>query len=49
MFKTTKLMKYFSGNAIMRLPLYKLLAGGMAGVLCAGLGVGAMADRKSVV
>ena len=43
MFKTTKLMKYFSGNAIMRLPLYKLLAGGMAGVLCAGLGVGAMA------
>lgn len=36
-------MKYFSGNAFARLPLYKLLAGGMAGVLCAGLGVGVMA------
>lgn len=48
MFKTTKLMKYFSGNAIMRLPLYKLLAGGMAGVLCAGLGVGAMAASITV-
>lgn len=36
-------MKYFSGNAFARLPLYKLLAGGMAGVLCAGLGIGVMA------
>ena len=43
MSKRANPMKYFSGNAFARLPLYKLLAGGMAGVLCAGLGIGVMA------
>ena len=36
-------MKYFSGSAVSRLPLYKLIAGGMAALLCASLGIGAMA------
>ena len=45
MSKRANPMKYFSGNAFARLPLYKLLAGGMAGVLCAGLGIGVMAAR----
>ena len=43
MSKRANPMNYFSGNAFARLPLYKLLAGGMAGVLCAGLGIGVMA------
>lgn len=36
-------MKYFSGSAVSRLPLHKLIAGGMAALLCASLGIGAMA------
>ena len=35
-------MKYFSGSAVSRLPLHKLIAGGMAALLCASLGIGAM-------
>ena len=38
-----KAMKYFSGNAIQRLPLYKVAMGAMALLLCAGVGVSAMA------
>jgi len=40
-------MKYFSGSAVSRLPLYKLIAGGMAALLCASLGIGAMAAGLS--
>ncbi|MBM6717376.1 hypothetical protein H6B15_12000, partial [Gemmiger formicilis] len=36
-------MKYFSGSTVARLPLYKLIAGGTAVLLCASLGIGAMA------
>ncbi len=36
-------MKYFSGSAVTRLPLHKLLAGSLAVVLAASLGLGAMA------
>ncbi|WP_296037638.1 GH25 family lysozyme [uncultured Gemmiger sp.] len=36
-------MKYFSGNAFARLPLYKLVAGGSAVVLTASIGLGVMA------
>lgn len=36
-------MKYFSGNAFARLPLYKLVAGGSAVVLTASIGFGVMA------
>lgn len=36
-------MKYFSGSAMSRLPLSKLIAGCTAGLLCASLGIGAMA------
>lgn len=43
MAKKTNPMKYFSGSTLARLPLYKLLAGGTAVLLCASLGIGAMA------
>ncbi|HIZ61779.1 MAG TPA: hypothetical protein H9724_03300 [Candidatus Gemmiger avistercoris] len=36
-------MKYFSGNAFARLPLYKVVAGGTAAVLTASIGLGAFA------
>lgn len=36
-------MRYFSGSRLTRLPLYKVLAGGLAVVMAASLGVGAMA------
>ena len=35
--------QYFSGSRFMRLPLYKLAAGGTAVLLCAGLGLSVMA------
>ena len=38
-----KAMKYFSGNVIQRLPLYKVAMGGVAILLCAGIGASAMA------
>ncbi len=38
-----KAMKYFSGSAFQRLPLYKLAMGGVAVLLCAGIGVSTMA------
>ena len=38
-----KAMRYFSGSTFQRLPLYKLAMGGIAMVLCAGIGVSAMA------
>lgn len=43
MFSKRNPMKYFSGNAFARLPLYKLVAGGSAVVLTAGIGLGVMA------
>ena len=42
-------MKYFSGSTVARLPLYKLIAGGTAVLLCASLGIGAMAAGLSGV
>lgn len=42
-------MKYFSGSTVARLPLYKLIAGGTAVLLCASLGIGAMAAGMSSV
>ena len=43
MFSKRNPMKYFSGNAFARLPLYKLVAGGSAVVLTASIGLGVMA------
>ena len=43
MFSKRNPMKYFSGNAFARLPLYKLVAGGSAVVLTASIGLGAFA------
>ena len=43
MFSKRNRMKYFSGNAFARLPLYKLVAGGSAVVLTASIGLGVMA------
>ena len=43
MFSKRNPMKYFSGNAFARLPLYKLVAGGSAVVLTASIGRGVMA------
>ena len=36
-------MKYFSGSALARLPLYKLAAGSMAVVMTVGVGAGVFA------
>ena len=41
--KTTDPMQYFSGSTVTRLPLYKVLAGGLAALMLASLGIGAMA------
>ena len=41
MFSKRNPMKYFSGNAFARLPLYKLVAGGSAVVLHPGTDAGA--------
>ena len=35
--------RFFSGSAVTRLPLYKLIAGGLAVTLFASLGIGVMA------
>ena len=43
MFNKRNPMKYFSGNAFARLPLYKLVAGGSAAVLTASIGLGVFA------
>ena len=43
MFNKRNPMKYFSGNAFARLPLYKLAAGGSAAVLTASIGLGVFA------
>lgn len=43
MFHKRNPMKYFSGNAFARLPLYKVVAGGTAAVLTASIGLGAFA------
>ena len=43
MFSKRNPMKYFSGNAFARLPLYKLVSGGSAVVLTASIGLGVMA------
>ena len=43
MFSKRNPMKYFSGNAFARLPLYKLVAGGSDVVLTASIGLGVMA------
>ena len=43
MFNKRNPMKYFSGNAFARLPLYKLIAGGSAAVLTASIGLGVFA------
>lgn len=43
MFNKRNPMKYFSGNAFARLPLYKLVAGGSAVVLTASIGLGVFA------
>ena len=43
MFNRRNPMKYFSGNAFARLPLYKLVAGGSAAVLTASIGLGVFA------
>ena len=43
MFNKRNPMKYFSGSAFARLPLYKLVAGGSAAVLTASIGVGVFA------
>ena len=43
MFSKRNPLKYFSGNAFARLPLYKLVAGGSAVVLTASIGLGVMA------
>ena len=43
MFNKRNPMKYFSGSAFARLPLYKLVAGGSAAVLTAGIGLGVFA------
>jgi len=43
MFRKRNAMKYFSGNAFARLPLYKVVAGATAVALCASVGLGAMA------
>ena len=41
--RNRKAMKYFSGSTFQRLPLYKLAMGGVAMLLCAGIGASAMA------
>lgn len=43
MFNKRNPMKYFSGSAFARLPLYKLVAGGSAAVLTASIGLGVFA------
>ncbi|WP_295339892.1 GH25 family lysozyme [uncultured Subdoligranulum sp.] len=43
MFNKRNPMKYFSGSAFARLPLYKLVAGGSATVLTASIGLGVFA------
>lgn len=43
MFQKRNPMKYFSGNAFARLPLYKVVAGGSAAVLTASIGLGVFA------
>lgn len=43
MFNKRNPMKYFSGSAFARLPLYKLVAGGSAAVLAASIGLGVFA------
>ena len=43
MFNKRNPMKYFSGSAFARLPLYKLVAGGTAAALTASVGLGAFA------
>lgn len=43
MFNKRNPMKYFSGNAFARLPLYKVVAGGSAAVLTASIGLGVFA------
>lgn len=48
MFKKRNTGKYFSGSALARLPLYKLVAGGTAVALCASVGLGVMAAGFTV-
>ena len=43
MFNKRNPMKYFSGSAFARLPLYKLVAGGTAAALTASVGLGVFA------
>ena len=43
MFNKRNPMKYFSGSALARLPIYKLAAGGMAVVMTVGVGAGVFA------
>ena len=42
--RNRKAMKYFSGSAVQRLPLYKLALGCVAMLLCASIGVSVMAS-----
>ena len=43
MFNRRNPMKYFSGSALARLPIYKLAAGSMAVVMTVGVGAGVFA------
>ena len=48
MSKKQNFSQFFSGSKFMRLPLYKLVSGGLAVMLCAGLGVGVMATAANL-
>ena len=45
MFNKKNPMRYFSGSTFVRLPLYKLAAGGTAVALTASIGLGAPPSR----